>query len=110
MRCLLYHREIRFGLHLASKWQIKPFDHAMERHAFGHAHDCLHIRNALGKGAVAMGAVFLAIKPCGKDGLPERLISHGGEPVLYIFINLKISHAHSIPKARETAQIYGATS
>ncbi len=110
MGCSLYHGKMRFGLHLASKWQIEPFDYAMERHAFGHAHDRFHIRNTLGKGAVAMGAVFVAVKPGGNDGLPKHLISHGCEPVLYIFINLKIPHVHSILKARGEAQIYGATS
>lgn len=110
MRGLLHQRKTRFGLHITSEWQFKLFGQAMQRHAFSHTDNRLHVRDTLRQRAVAMGAVGFAIKARLNNCLPERLVPHRYEPFFHIFKSLKALHAISISNSKGVAQIYGVIS
>ena len=103
-----HNRQFGATSQLASKRQFELRDQVEQGHAFGDAHDGLHVRGAVCKCAVTMGTILRTIEACGHDRLPKGVIAHRLQPFFDIFIGLKALHAFSIANQHAALQIYGA--
>lgn len=79
-------------------------------HCLHHAHNGLHVRNAVLKCPIAMRTVLGAKEAKRRDGLPKRIIAQGREPLFNIINRLETSHAPRIPNLALPMQICGAFS
>lgn len=91
---------------IAAKRQVELAHQGFTREHFGHDHHRLHVRDAIGQSAVAMGAVTGVIKPGGNDRVPKGVKVHRGQPFIYILICLEILHVFSVAKFGINTQIW----
>lgn len=102
----VYHLEPGAWARCRAYAQIVGERHLHAEHALRDRHDRVHRRDAVCKGAVAMGAVFGPEDPIGFDGLPEGVIAHGLYPRLNILDELKTLHDISVAKVGALMQIW----